>query len=394
MKDLILCLVVAFANFSMSEKSLNQIKIKVYEVPPAIRIKNGNYFGSDIKIIEELSVRLNLTYKFTNSSDFDMIIGFLPLSLKIKNNLQHSTIYDFCHLVLTVPHGSKISSLQKLFQAFDNSTWFFTCTIFMLAFMSCFAMNTQSKRILNFIYDGNSRLSYMNIIGGILGTSSHVLQSRRYFSRILWIIFLFFGIIMRCLHQATLFKFLQNDENALGVKSIEEVIEKNFTIYASNFYKDLIKNEKDLKFNFINDFNLKTKNLYFDHESKNFFMIPSVQLHFYNQKYSKQNKLKFLTEPLYTLPVTLFFKEDFALKSKVDEKIHEFQAAGLLSFWNSQGISKGDKKTYVHQKPTQLTLDQLLISFKILIVGNFLSALMFLAEITYYQMIKCTINRK
>lgn len=251
-------------------------------------------------------------------------------------------------------------------------------------------MNMQSSKIQRFIYDGNSRLSFMHIIGGIFATSSHALQSKRNFCRFLWIIFLLFGIIMRSLHQATLFKFLQNNQSEIGVKSVDEVLKKNFTIYSSKIYENLVEDERNVKFKFVNNFNLKDLKKFLNSEENNLFLTPLDGIPFYNQKYFQENHLKFLKCPFYTFPVFFMYRENFKFKNDFDVKIGEFQAAGLTSFWKHKiGIEKDILIEKINLKdPSILTLNQLLIVFKILVIGCILSILVFSAEITYFKLTK------
>lgn len=333
---------------------------------------------SEILIIRELASQIDFKIAHT---EFDIKLGFLTLNS--TKNFDFSTVITFCHFLLVQPPSPKVSSLQKLFQAFDNATWLFTFLIFTLAFVSSYAMGIQSQRIQKFIFKTNSRLTFMKILGGIFATSNFELPSTRNFCRILWIIFLLFGIIIRSLHQATLYKFLQNDASEQGVKTIDEALMKNPTIYMHESYRYLIEDERDIKFKFLTKIDF---DYFVSSGTKNFLLIPDNE--FSNLKMKKWN---FLSEPFYSVPVVLYFDKNFHLKEKIDKKVGELHTFGLISYWTTSINLLSEKVVY--KEPSQLTLDQLSILFKILLIGCFLAGLIFIAELSYWKLTKAKKNK-
>lgn len=358
--------VKSFAS-ALNESFQERILVKASE--------NIHYSGSDVTIIKELSSKLNFKVEFTNStSRADIEIGFHLLSDKLMGLMENTVSYDFCQLIIVVPPGQKISSLQKLFLAFDKKVWFFTCSVFILALISSYAMNTQSLEIRKFIFGHDGYLSCMTIIGGILSTSSQPLRSKRHFCRILWMIFLLFGIIMRSLHQATLFKLLQNDDYENGLSSIDEIIKENATIYVHEKYRNLIaEDDRGITFKIMKKFNFKALI-----DNENLFLMPSVEVLYYSQKYSRQFKV--IKESLYSIPVVFYAsKELLHLIAAIDEKIGEFLSAGLIQFWTYKMNIKNDNFI----SPSTLTLDHLSIAFKIHMLGCFISLIAFIIEKVY-----------
>lgn len=212
--------------------------------PPFVYFTSSkNLMGIDVRILHEIASSINLNlqifaFSFSNytNNKFDVHVGYYDEIIKLKL----SKPFDFHEFIYVVSPGKRISSLEKLFQGFDGKIWILICLIILMAFMSTYAMNTQSLGIRKFIFGKDTQLKFMNVLGGLLGTSSHQLVSQRYFIRFLWIAFLFFGILMRTLHQATLFKLLQNDDSEKVVQSLDEAIEKDFPVYTHVMYKEFV----------------------------------------------------------------------------------------------------------------------------------------------------------
>jgi len=239
--------------------------------PPFVNVnKSQNVTGIDVRLLREIASRLNLNLQIfaSNSSsltnnEFDVHVGY-PFQYNKTIKLLTSTPFDFHEFVYAVSSGKRISSLEKLFQAFDGKIWILICLIILMAFMSTYAMNTQSLVIRKFIFGRDAQLKFMNVLGGLLGTSSHQLASQRNFIRILWIAFLFFGLLMRTLHQATLFKLLQNDDIEKEVQSLDEAIEKDLTVYTDVMHMDFVNKSMRYETSFYkhfgnNSFNFQNK---------------------------------------------------------------------------------------------------------------------------------------
>ena len=90
-----------------------------------------NLTGIDIKILNEIASSLNLklqilTSNFTSNA-FDIFVGYYPFQIKEEFKLKTSQPFDFCEFIYVVPLGNRISSLEKLFQAFDKKIWILIC---------------------------------------------------------------------------------------------------------------------------------------------------------------------------------------------------------------------------------------------------------------------------
>lgn len=235
-------------NFYISNDTKNcPMTISAVIRPPFVYVNNSqNVTGIDIRLLREIASRFNLNLQIFASNcsnltnnEVDVHLGY-PFQYNKTIKLLTSKPFDFHEFVYVAASGKRISSLEKLFQAFDGKIWILICLIILMAFMSTYAMNTQSLGIRKFIFGRDAHLKFMNVLGGLLGTSSHQLASQRNFIRILWIAFLFFGLLMRTLHQATLFKLLQNDDSKKEVQSLDEAIEKDLTVYTDVMYMDFV----------------------------------------------------------------------------------------------------------------------------------------------------------
>ncbi|CAG9803580.1 unnamed protein product [Chironomus riparius] len=356
--------------------------------PPFVYYKSSkNLTGIDVRILHELALSLNLdlqifafnTSNFT-SNEFDVHVGY---PLQYSKSISKS--YDFHELVYVVAPGKRISSLQKLFQAFDGKIWILICLIILMAFMSTYAMNMQSHVIRKFVFGRNAQLKFMNVLGGLLGTSSHQLTSKRNFLRVLWIAFLFFGVLMRTLHQATLFKLLQNDNCENEVQSLDEAIEKNITVYTDVIYKDFVNQSIRIKYKSQREIHsIITKS--FDSDFLEIIFLPSAQMNFFKHSSSQLKRFKIIEHPRIVIPSVFHFSDQFHFADEIDEKIGMFQSAGLIKFWTDLEMHHIHKVNEI-VVPKKLTFKHVQILFDILIVGHSLSFMFFILELIYKRFV-------
>lgn len=345
-------------------------------------------FGSDVRILNEIAADLDIklnksTNNFTSFDKFHIFVGYYTFHQKVAQQLVRSIPYDFCEFIYIVPPGDKVSSLEKLFQAFDGKTWILICLIVLVAFMSTYAVNTQSHLIRRFIFGKDAYLTSMNVLGGLLGTSSHQLISKRNFLRILWITFLLFGVLMRTLHQATLFKLLQNDENKKEIQSLDDAFERNFVVYTNERYKNFVNSSMSLKFISEDEYSKIMSNS-FDSDFSGIIFLPTAQMKHFNSQRSCLKKIEFIDQPRSYVPLAYHVsKYSFYLKEMINHRIEIFQSAGLIKYWTELNTRQQNQHN-VNNLPTKLTLKHVSILFYIMIIGYLVSTVIYLMEVVYF----------
>lgn len=198
-----------------------------------------DYWGYQLKFIEGMSNSLNFKYCFNpyfhetkefyfKNSSVDLIITqFMTNSFRDK--FFYSQPYRFLNHYVAVPPGESYTRYEKLFVPFDSDTWTVIVAAFFTAYATIIVLNYLNEKIKHYVSGSKFRPS-VNIVAIIIGTSQITLPKRN-FARFLVILFIVYCLIISTVWKTQIFSFLQHDFVKPGVRSIEEMIAKNFTLY-------------------------------------------------------------------------------------------------------------------------------------------------------------------
>lgn len=124
----------------------------------------------------------------------------------------------------------------------------------------------------------------------------------------------------------------------------------------------------------------------YDSSFKGAVLRPLTTILYYNQLSYKNKKpiYHICKEPFMSLPVVIYVKKNFYLTKAINRKIGIFQAAGLIEYWNSQGLDKEflmAQAFHVETFPEKLTVDHLTGCFILLSGGLIVAITVFTFEI-------------
>lgn len=264
----------AHEHFPKKFKNLFQcpIKIGAHSTPPSIishNFDNGSLQlnGYDIEVLNELANTMNflkdidfLTGKapwgriYDNGSssgalkraingDVDMIIGNYFLYASRLKFLSASRAYNSNPLTLIVPPGKEFTSFEKLFKPFQSTVWMLLIGVVVIGMFIITLIKFQMPEIGHFVFGTGIRNHYFNILLIFVGGSQHIIPQRN-FARSLLMMFLLFCFVQRNLYQGYLFHFMQSDNRAKEVSTIEEMIENNFNFYMYASFQEFTQNMK------------------------------------------------------------------------------------------------------------------------------------------------------
>jgi hypothetical protein len=99
-----------------------------------------------------------------------------------------------------------------------------------------------------------------------------------------------------------------------------------------------------------------------------------------NRRKSNKAKIVVCKERISMIPVVIYTRKDFCLLNALNDKIETFKAAGLVDFWQSEFRDKNFINVKESREPKVLKLKQMIGSFYILLIGNFMSFFIFVIE--------------
>ncbi|CAO1407691.1 unnamed protein product [Diamesa serratosioi] len=236
------------------------IKVSTFETIPSVMVqrshRNGSVKlkGSGIEIFYEIAkiLNFNIEMHFINKpgsfgdvfengtgtgaikklldNEVEMILGNYFLTELRAKFMSNTDSYYTNPWLFVIPPGSPLSPFEKLFRPFNIVVWICLVSTFIISVIIIAIVNCQSFFIKDLIFGRQIRNPYLNLVIAFVGGSQHILPKRN-FSRTLLMCFLIFCLVMRNLYLSGLFEFLQSDQRAKEVASVDEINEKGFTVY-------------------------------------------------------------------------------------------------------------------------------------------------------------------
>lgn len=138
----------------------------------------------------------------------------------------------FRSICFAIPVGQPFDAYEKLILPFDDDVWILILLTFLIAFFTIVVLRLFHPRIRNFIIGQNISTPALNVVMIFFGISQISLPGRN-FARFLTMTFILYCMIIRTAWQGKSFEFMQKDMRKPEVKSIEEMIQNNFTFYVT-----------------------------------------------------------------------------------------------------------------------------------------------------------------
>ena len=193
-------------------------------------------------MMNALAPHLNFTITFDRSYkkllnglyyDFEQGV-FLAQSSRFESGFSLSDPFYSSASVFLVPPGEPYTSWEKLLLPFDQQTWMWLIITFAVAFLIIFLIKLRrSASMYEFVVGSNVTTPTLNVVAIFMGIGQ-ILLPRRNVARFLFMCFVLFCLIMRTAYQGMYFEFLTSDKTKKPIASIEEMEDKNITVYISD----------------------------------------------------------------------------------------------------------------------------------------------------------------
>lgn len=229
-----------------------------YPASGYLLFESGKLFPSGFvpELYATLRKRLNYNYilKPISVEEREYRIAESDLALAIfgfdQNNFKQlflsAPLYS-SSLVIAVPPGQPYTAIEKLFLPFDKTTWIFFLLLFGIAFGVIVIMRvSKSPSFISFVAGENVANPGLNVFAAYMGIGQLTLPLRNV-ARFLLMNLVLYSLVMRTLYQSKVVEQLVADEDKPGVETIDELVDKNFSLYIeryeheleTSYYKDL-----------------------------------------------------------------------------------------------------------------------------------------------------------
>lgn len=223
--------------------------------------------GEDIQLLKTLAESLNFEidvkfvgregYIFENGTasgplkalldgDVDFSISNWWLKTNRLNFFDTSTSYASDSLVFIIPPSWPYSSLENLVYPFTALLWTAVMLCFSIGALVIFIVSRQSRSVKSFIFGIGVNQPYLNMFAAFIG-GSQVKSPTKNFSRFLLMNFLIYSLVLRSVYQGSSYEFLQSNKHETKIKSISEMIDKDFRFFVSESVEDMYQGSDAIK---------------------------------------------------------------------------------------------------------------------------------------------------
>jgi hypothetical protein len=252
--------------FPEKQENLHLCPIRVAiadDIDPFIFVKTKEKIvdltGRDIKLIQTLSTALNATLNFTyigkegfflengsalgplkvlQDNEADLSISDWWLKVNRMNFFSATSSYISDHLILIVPPGLEFSNFEKLIYPFAVLTWVLVFSSLLVGFAVILIVKKRSKKLQNFVFGVDVHHPCFNMFTVFIGDSQKILPKTN-FARFLLTMLLIYSLVIRSLYQGSYFELMQSNQKHQEVQSFDEMVEKDFKLYAIDGVTDV-----------------------------------------------------------------------------------------------------------------------------------------------------------
>lgn len=144
-----------------------------------------------------------------------------------------SNVIEMLDYYIFVTPAKKYTPYEKFFLPFDLETWIFLIVTFLVTFLSIVIVNRLSKSTQSIVYGHEVDTPIWNVISIFFGISQTKLPTKN-FPRFILTMFIYFCLIFRTCFQSKFFEFMTSEPRRSPPKTIEDLIERNFSVVATN----------------------------------------------------------------------------------------------------------------------------------------------------------------
>jgi hypothetical protein len=229
------------------EWNLNGCKMHVSvdrKWPASDYLNNGSTFvGFNVDIIRAVTKSLNISLKLLPDYAKYSRLQLWSGPLESNSNYHVTSPYFYNYFYIFIPPGAEYDGYEKLLLPFDLYVWILLILTCSLSLGTICVVNRASEAVRDFVFGRNVHDPTLNLARIFFGLGQNILPGRN-FARFITMMFIIFSLIIRTAWQGKMFEFMQRDMTKPEVKSIEEMIEKNFTFYLSIWFLNSFKPEE------------------------------------------------------------------------------------------------------------------------------------------------------
>jgi hypothetical protein len=140
--------------------------------------------------------------------------------------------------------------MEKLIYPLSWDLWAAICFCFFVGLVVIAVIKRLPRFVEKFVFGTRVTHPYLNLFTVFIGGNQKQLPGRN-FARFLLTMFLIYSFIIRTVYQASFFNLLNSNQRHKEVKSINEMIDKNFDFFVDFGTKDLLEGNQGINQRFV-----------------------------------------------------------------------------------------------------------------------------------------------
>lgn len=165
--------------------------------------------------------------------------GFSEMRIKY---FQPTIPYFYTQLVFALAKNQPYSSIQQLSFPFEQTIWYCIIASILLGIFVIGLLNfVTNEKCQHFVYGKNTGVPLLNLFAIIFAVSIQAMPKRN-FARTLFGIWLFACFVLQNSYQGELFKFMQNPKSKPSPKTVDDLMNDNYTIHMAETVVFILQN--------------------------------------------------------------------------------------------------------------------------------------------------------
>lgn len=322
-----------------------------------------------------------------NSRRANFTIGFFDIRAERIDLFDHTTSFYSSKMQFLATVEARLSPLGWIWVAFEVEVWIVIFLSLLIGFIVICSLKWRPRYQRDFIVGRNATTPMLNMITIICGNPLHRIPGRN-FARTILIYFILFTFVLRTAYQGALYEVAQRDPDY--VDSLSEMLEQNFTFYSAPLFKIYIDAVPGLNksVNYIipnEDTYMRKVNGTLIPGTKESALSSQYHIHYMNRKGMRKKFLRPVKPELALVSLAIFLPKQSLLTRVFSSYVSRMSASGLVQMSINKFYDR-DYLAHVREsyEPVQVTLNDVLGIFQLLLAGLIVATGVFIGELLYY----------
>uniref|UniRef100_A0A454A0P2 Ionotropic glutamate receptor L-glutamate and glycine-binding domain-containing protein n=1 Tax=Stomoxys calcitrans TaxID=35570 RepID=A0A454A0P2_STOCA len=296
-----------------------------------------------------------------------------------------SESYTTIPYVLAIAKGRPLTPFERLVKPFHYIIWICYSSTLFIAVVFIYMLRFIGKtRIINLVQGDHNQTPLTYLLSILYGISIHNNIPYGNFARFLFNSWVLYNLVLRSAYNGELFKMLHDGTTHNDIKTIEQVVQKNYTIYTFASLAEIIKQihpKANLK-PFQGNYSLESTMQRIGDENnqeKIAVCLLKLTIQYYNQM-NPTKRVRILPQILLTSPLIFFMPRHSFLRLRAASFVLKTRQSGLMKRYRTLIVYAASKKQRQHGDAANLSMSVLMGLFYIYGVLMILCSFVFILE--------------